>query len=43
MRWLDSNTYSVDMSLSKLWEIVEDGGAWWATVHMVTKESDTSQ
>ena len=37
MRWLDSDTYSVDMSLSKLWEIVEDRGAWWATVHMVTR------
>ena len=37
MRWLDSNTYSVDMSWSKLWEIVEDRGAWWATVHMVTR------
>ena len=42
MRWLDSNTYSVDMSLSKLWEIVEDRGAWWAIVHGVTKELDTS-
>ena len=42
MRWLDSNTYSVDMNLSKLWEIVEDRGAWWTIVHGVTKELDTS-
>ena len=37
MRWLDSITNSVDMNLSKLWEIVEDRGAWHATVHEVTK------
>ena len=42
MRWLDSNTFSVDMNLSKLWEIVEDRGAWWTIVHGVTKELDTS-
>ena len=37
MRWLDSITNSMDMNLSKLPEIVEDRGAWWATVHGVTK------
>ena len=37
MRWLDSTTDSMDVSLSNLREIVEDGGAWHATVHGVTK------
>ena len=32
MRWVDSITDSIDMSLSKLQEIVEDRGAWHATV-----------
>ena len=37
MRRLDSVTDAVDVNLSKLWDIVEDRGAWHATVHGVAK------
>ena len=37
MRWLDSTIDSMEMSMSKLWEMVNDSQAWCAAVHGVAK------
>ena len=37
MRWLDGITDSKDVNLNNFWKLMEDGGAWCAAVHEITK------
>ena len=43
MRWFDSMTYSMDMNLSRLQELVMDSEACWSAVHVVIKNQDTTE